>query len=367
MNAIDDSTHRRHPGGYRWVPYLGAPFAVPSSAGRDDPKRREPALVPVRPFEFEQYSPPADLFLKFAEIEETPEATKNFADQYGLLGLQNPEEGAVIAGVDIATAESNTSGVAGSHSRALKAFSLGEKFSAWQVHIAKLRNAVMLWSALCEAEQGKTAKLRQHIQWPSNSLVYFDSHPHLPAPSLARFMGLEPGHVASPKPDKLPDIGRREIAVIASQLTGPEWLKFFRSGDRILPARYYLQKTVNEALLNPISPRLLWNVKRGRPKNLGLYFVPTNLLGLIWLQFAEAIVGTRSFRQCSACKTWIVISRAKEGSRSSRFTCSTACRMRLYYRRQTEARRLRGKGISVTEIARRLSAKPEKVRRWITT
>jgi hypothetical protein len=367
MNAIDDSTHRRHPGGYRWVPALGAPFAGPSSAGRDDPKRREPALVPVRPFEFEEYRPPADLFLKFAELEETPEAIKNFADQYGLLGLQNPEEGAVIAGVDIATAESNASGAASSGSRALKTFSPGERFSAWQVQIAKLRNAVMLWSALCEAEQRKTAKLRQHIQWPSNSFVYFDSHPHLPAPPRARFMGSKPVHVASLKPDYLPGVGLREIAVIASQLISPEWLKLFRGGDRILPARYHLQKTVNEALLNRVSPRLLWNVKRGRPKNLGLYFVPTNLLGVMWLQFAEAIVGTRSFRQCSACKTWIVISRAEEGSRSSRFTCSTACRMRLYYRRQTEARRLFGKGIPVTEIARRLSAKPEKVRRWIAT
>jgi hypothetical protein len=319
----------------------------------------------VRPFEYEEYRPPADLFLKFAEIEETPEAIKNFADQYGLLGLQNPEQGAVIGGVDLVTPGSNPTDVAGSGWQAPQAFSPGERFSAWQVQIAKLRNAVMLSSALCEAEQGKAARLRRHIQWPSDSLVYFDSHPRLPAPRLTRFM--EHGHVASPKPDALPDIGRREIAVIASQLISPEWLKFFRGGDRILPARYYLQKTVNEALLNRVSPRLLWNVKRGRPKNLGLYFVPTNLLGVMWLQFAEAFVGTRSFRQCSACKTWIVISRAKEGSRSSRFTCSTACRMRLYYRRQTEARRLSGKGIPVTEIARRLAAKPEKVRRWITT
>jgi hypothetical protein len=365
MNAIDDSTHQRHPGGYRWVPYLGAPFAVPSTAGRDDPKRREPALVPVRPFEFEEYRPPADLFLKFAGLDETPEEIKNFADQNGLLGLQNPEEGAVIAGVDIATAESNSSGAASSGSRALKAFSPGEKFSAWKTNIAQMRGAVVLWTAVCEAEQGKTAKLRQHIQWPSNSFVYFDSHPHLPAP--AQFMGSKPVHVASLKPDYLPDVGPRELAVVASRLISPQWLKLFRPGDRILPARYYLQKTVNEALLNRVSPRLLWNVKRGRPRNLGLYFVPTNLLGVMWLQFAEAIVGTRSFRQCSACKTWIVISRAEEGSRSSRLTCSTACRMRLYYRRQSEARRLRGKGIPVTEIARRLSAKPEKVRRWITS
>jgi hypothetical protein len=231
-----------------------------------------------------------------------------------------------------------------------------------------MRCAVMLWTAVCEAEQGKTAKLRRYIQWPSDTLVYFDSHPHLPAPALARFMGLKPGHVASTKPDDdLPDVGQRELAAIASQLTSPEWLKLFRPGDRILPARYYLQKTVNEALLNRVSPRLLWNVKCERPKNLGLYFVPTNLLGVMWLQLAEAIVGTRTFRQCSACKTWIVISLAKEGSRSSRFTCSTACRMRLYYRRQIEARRLHRKGIPVTEIARRLSAKPEKVRRWIAT
>src|SRR5882757_4076248 len=148
MNAIDDSTHRRHPGGYRWVPARGAPLAVPTSAGRDDPKRREPALIPVRPFEYEEYRPPADLFLKFAEIEETPEAIKNFADQYGLLGLQNPDQDSVIAGVDVPTGESGSSGAVSSGSKEMKAFRPGEKLSAWKTHIVKMRGAVMLWTAV---------------------------------------------------------------------------------------------------------------------------------------------------------------------------------------------------------------------------
>lgn len=367
MNAIDDSAHSRHRDGYRWFPELEAPIAARSGAGQSGSKQREPVLVPMRPFEFEEYRPPANLFLKFAETEETPEAIKNFADQYGLLGLQNPEQGAVIGGLDLPTTQSSSSGAVRSGSQPPAAFSPGEKLSAWQANIAKMRGAVRLWTSVCEAEQGKTAKLRRCIQWPSDSLVYFDSHPHWPTPAVAQFMGLKPSHVAALKSEILPDVGPREIAVIASQLTSPEWLKLFRPGDRIVPARYYLQKTVNEAILNRVSPRLLWNVKRGCPRNLGLYFVPTNLLGVMWIQLAEAIAGTRTFRQCSACKTWIVISRAKEGSRSSRFTCSTACRMRLYYWRQIEARRLDRKGLPVTEIARKLSAKPEKVRRWIAT
>src|SRR5258708_36325935 len=144
MNAIDDSTYLRHPEGYRWIPDLGPQIVARNSEGRDDSKHREPVLVPMRPFEFEEYRPPADLFLKFAELGETPEAIKNFADQYGLLGLQNPEQGAVIGGVDLVTPGSNPTGVAGSGSQAPQAFSPGERFSAWQVQIAKLRNAVML-------------------------------------------------------------------------------------------------------------------------------------------------------------------------------------------------------------------------------
>ena len=103
------------------------------------------------------------------------------------------------------------------------------------------------------------------------------------------------------------------------------------------PAQYYLQKIVNEHLKTHVSPQLLWNVKGGRPDKLGLFFVPQSLLGFMWLQFAEAINGNRTYRQCSACHTWMVITPEGIGKRSSRLTCSNACRMKVYYGRMAQA------------------------------
>jgi len=153
--------------------------------------------------------------------------------------------------------------------------------------------------------------------------------------------------------------------VIASAELNSEWLKLFRVGDCLMPAKYYLQKTVNENLRNRVSPQLLWNVRRNRPHGLALFFVPQSLIGLMWLQLAQAVNGNKQYRQCLACKTWMLISRETAGKRSSRFSCSNACRMKVYYGRIVQARDLRRQGLSVRQIAGRLTADEQAVRRWI--
>ena len=157
----------------------------------------------------------------------------------------------------------------------------------------------------------------------------------------------------------------KQRLVIASTLINPEWLKLFRYGDREMATRYYLQSWVNEKLKHRVSPKLLWNVRHNRPHDLALYFVPEDLLGAVWLQFAEVINGNRPLRQCATCKTWIVISPEGIGKRSNRFTCSNACRMKVYYGRQMEARRLDRLGLSIREIAKILKADHQRVRQWV--
>jgi len=139
----------------------------------------------------------------------------------------------------------------------------------------------------------------------------------------------------------------------------------FRAGDCLMPAKYYLQKIANQQLKARVSPQQLWNVRRERPEALVLFFVPQSLLGLMWLQLAEAVNGNRAYRQCSACKTWMVISPEGIGRRSGRFTCSNACRMKVYYGRIVEARRLAQQGRPIPEIAKRLNTTNQKVRGWI--
>ena len=70
------------------------------------------------------------------------------------------------------------------------------------------------------------------------------------------------------------------------------------------------------------------------PQRSGLYFVPETLLGLMWLQFAQA----------------------------SRLSCSNAGRLKLYYGRKLEARRLRQEGLTLIQIAQRLKVDRKSVR-----
>jgi len=237
----------------------------------------------------------------------------------------------------------------------------GEMLSAWRRELCEMRRAVRLWTALREAQSGDMATLSNQIRWVRNDFVYYDSHMDHPLPPEARRLGI-PGAVQRRLADRRDDL--RTFAVIASKEHNPEWLKLFRAGDCLMPAKYYLQRIANQQLKARVSPQLRWNVRGERPEALALFFVPQSLLGLMWLQLAEAVNGNRAYRQCSACKTWMVISPEGIGRRSSRFTCSNACRMKVYYGRIVEARRLAQQGRPIPEIAKRLNTTNQKVGGW---
>jgi len=350
MNAIDSPHQDRYPGGYQWFDadtvvqlQARAPVATASIAESDFVLSTGLAMGA---YNFETYSPPLNLFLLFAETRDTKEDIKRFADGYGLLGL-NDSEGAVVLAIE------PEKGVVGT----------GEMLSAWRRELCEMRRAVRLWSALREAQSGDVTVLSEHIRWPRNDLVYYDSHPDRPIPPETRLLGILGPYQKVRTDDKTDDL--RTFAVIASKTHNPEWLRCFRVDDCLMPAKYYLQRNVNQQLKTRVSPQLLGNVRRNRPDTLALFFVPQSLLGLMWLQLAEAVNGNRGYRQCSACKTWMVISPEGSGQRSSRFTCSNACRMKVYYGRIVEAQRLAQQGRSIPEIAQRLNTTHEKVRGWI--
>jgi transposase-like protein len=364
MDAIDDTPQWRYPGGYQWLPHESAITTNPLD-------QRERVLctgLPTGGYSLVDYRPPANLFLIFANTLCTEEGMLLFANQYGLLGLTE-SEGAVMVRL-----KSDPEAAVGrllewTDGNRRGALDTGELLSAWQRQLQDLREAVALWSAAREAGSGDGASLARCVQWPRKNLVYYDSHPDLPIPPpYAQLLGLRPAprsaRVAAAIRD---DNTRRSIAVIASAQSNPQWLKLFRVGDCLMPAKYYLQKTVNEHLRNRVSPQLLWNVRRSRPHSLALFFVPLSLIGLMWLQLAQAVNGNQQYRQCLACKTWMLISREAAGNRSSRFSCSNACRMKVYYSRIIQARNLSRQGLSIRQIAGRLAADKQAVRRWIET
>jgi hypothetical protein len=361
LAAIDYINLYRYPGGYQWV-------SSELISGTSPARQRSDSVLtvglPEGSYDLALYKPPPNLFLALAETTLSETDIKRFADQYGLLGL-NPSDGAVLLGLKIAPGDALPlatllqDGVDG------RALGNGELLSSWRKEIKEIRDATQLWLALRQAVSGDSSRLTRHIKWGRNDLVYYDSHPDYPLPRTSWMLGIPPDRKANSS-TKDPEISeQRTIALIASDKHNSEWLKWVRAGDCTMPARYYLQQVVNEKLKNRVSAKLLWNVQRNRPHELALYFVPENLLGVAWLQFAEVINGNRPIRQCAACKSWIVISTEGSGNRSNRSTCSNACRMKVYYDRQLKARELSDQGLSIREIAKSLRADAKSVRSWI--
>jgi hypothetical protein len=309
--------------GYRWVD--SHPVFEPK-------EQRQPFLTDSQPiraagFRVRQYLPLAEfpgLFRVFAETEATYDGIKAFAGRFGALGGDITEQIPLYAHL-------NGKGVA---------LGTGESLSAWTTEILVMRFANDIWEA---ARNGDVGGLESVISWTEDgSGVQILSHP-----------GLAKGQLrAAP--------ARAERAWIAATHLDAGVLERFVPGDLVKPALHYVQSTINKRLEGRASPRLLWDAKRER---LGLYIVPDGLIGALWLQFARAVERDSRFRQCAECAIWFEL--APGTARADKLYCSTPCRTKAYRKRQAEAVRLHGEGVSIDDIARKLESDPETVRGWI--
>lgn len=215
------------------------------------------------------------LFKTFAATDPTPESIVAFANKYGWLGVGT-------------------------------SFDAGEPLHVWTNQILVLRSLVELWEM---AEKEDTKALRQRVIWHGKDAVEYK-------------------YASSPQRKKgvaFIDVG----AWIASREIKPDVFERLKAGDVVGPAYYYLQREINQALKDKVSPAMLWD--KGR---LGLYEVPVSLLGAIWLQFAQAIDTRPEYRKCPECRTWFAVS--LDANRKSRRYCSDACRAKAYRIRKQE-------------------------------
>jgi hypothetical protein len=309
--------------GYHWVDShaVGEPTEV-----------RRPFLTHGRPigaggFRVMRYLPLSafpGLFRVFADTEPNHDSIKTFADRFGPLGG------------DIATQiplyeHPNAKGVL---------LGTGEPLATWEHEILIMRFAIAIWET---ARNGDIATLERVIHWqPDGSGVEIAGHPSVPRGQMPE----APAWV--------------ERTTIAQTHFGDGVLERFVPGDLIQPALHYLQSTINAKLEGRASPRLLWDTKR---EGLSLYIVPTGLIGALWLQFARAVERDSRFRHCAECRIWFEL--APGTARADKLYCSTPCRTRAYRKRQAEAVRLHGEGLSIGDIARQLDSDPDTVRGWI--
>ena len=309
--------------GYSWVeshPVLGAD------------QQRASFLTDGRPMgtaglHVKEYQPLVafpGLFRVFADTEPTEDGIKPFADRFGPLGRTVERQ---IPLSDQPNAKRVPIG-------------MGESLSAWNGEILMMRLAIDIWEA---ARNGDVGRLERVILWKEDgSGVQIMSHPELTKGQLPD----APAYV--------------ERAWIASAHLGDDMSGRFVQGDLVKPALHYVQSTINRQLEGRASARLLWDAKRAR---LGLYMVPVDLIGALWLQFTRAVERDSQFRKCAECGIWFEL--APGTARADKLYCSTACRIKAYRKRQAEAARLHGEGRSLEDIARDLDSDPGTVRGWI--
>jgi hypothetical protein len=218
-----------------------------------------------------------------------------------------------------------------------------KQLAAWRDEILDLRRCVHLWDLLSSGDEPAVAR---HIRWQSAPVggfsVHYDSHPHL-----------KPGTSPSP-PDQ------RETSLIVSTETDRELMECLKPGDVRVPAMLQIEAVVNQHLDGLVQPRLL---SVPQQEALLLHLVPQNVLGGIWLQFAQAVAENKCYARCKECGAWFEVS--LPGARKTRVYCSDGCKVKAYMERKDRAVQLSVEGWTVKEIAAELGTDKDTLKRWL--
>jgi hypothetical protein len=338
-----------HHGYYRWVDTLG-PVGVRFSLktgeclgppSRDDEPEAYRLLVhPQDCPETYSHEPlrVSGLFLTFAGTEPTEAGILAFADRFGALS------GGRYIVTGPAARELFATGVAYIDpyppKDTEKVLVGGELLTTWRKEIEAMRRAVFLWNLVGRGDEGS---LRAHVAWVPGSKggqsVVYRPDPQTPWPRTP---------------------GARRGVVPLAYVPPPPAARAYPSGELHQPVWDFIGDEINWRVQGTVSPQVGWDYASGRP---ALSFVPETLLGAIWLQFAQAVVGDADYRACGECGRIFEVSRT--ASRADRLFCSGACRSKAYRARKGRAREMFAGGKSVKEIAEALDCKPEAVKGWV--
>jgi hypothetical protein len=274
------------------------------------------------------------LFRDFGECRIRHDDIVRFADRYGLLGV---EVWLNLCGVEDRIANS------------LSKSPRGEWVALWQNEILAMRTAIRVWDAL---SSGLVSPVQiwfvpgQRFPWQSGFPSSADSIP---------------GDAVMCLPGADDDLGSfyhlTDIVAEDTPLRGPVL-------DSPEAAHRLLIRQINHRIRSHCAPYLeQWT---SRPLSALLRVSPTNLLGALWWQFARAVTGEASYRQCKVCLQWIELSTGDHGFRIDREFCSNECKYKDHRAKVRKAKELKARGRTIGQIAKELGAKSKSVKKWLT-
>jgi hypothetical protein len=235
----------------------------------------KPRLVPRRVpgVAYRRCKPHPGLFRELAALSPERDTIRDFADKYGdLFNRYALEEG---------VARDSGTGA------------WGTSMGTWTKEIGDMRVLVELWEQI---RRRKITALKKIIKWAAKEVGYVIETPRR----------------------------RANVTLAHARIPGSGFSRFSR-GDVLLPAKCALQMEINKRIAEqPPVPRLAWTPDPDYRQRL--IFTPPNLLGAMWLQFAQAVAGELELYSCENPACGKFFQRGPGGRRADATTCSDACR-----------------------------------------
>jgi hypothetical protein len=270
------------------------------------------------PWELRSYSPldVTNLWIEFANLEPDEKQIISFASKYGRLGgaLECDLNGYVPVGF-YAEKMLSSEALSDSHPGYWYSNFYGERITDWIHEIKSIKPLFEFWSLLNSGEytilEEKVQILAKKILFKGDFLAIEDcSRPDFTKPRYLRYPRITERFFDSEEIDNF---------------------EFHSSRDdlrHIVSA--FLFKQVSGFLNGLVTARLRWDAKSHRSE---IVFAPSDIIGLIWFQFAQALEGKSEFKRCEVCKEWFAI-RSSEGKqrkgRTDQIICGGACRVKKY-------------------------------------
>lgn len=243
-------------------------------------------------FEFEEYDPlsQAKIWIEFATLEPEEHAIVQFASKYGRLG---GEIGRNINSNDLPENFTPEFCWREDRDRALLTDFIAESIDSWIEEIKKIKPLFEFWELL---GNGEYIKLSEKIKFSQDysSGAFFDG-------------------------DFLHRRGRGKQRFVST-------FEYGRPGNVELATRVLLHEEIAEEIKSHTSAMMIWEDNQSK-----IVFALSNLIGVIWFQFAQALEGRTEFKRCAACGNWIAL---RPGSRRDRRYCDGACRVKAHEQRK---------------------------------
>jgi hypothetical protein len=132
------------------------------------------------------------------------------------------------------------------------------------------------------------------------------------------------------------------------------------------PTLIIIQMEINKHLAEDVGAQIRWNAAG---TGMDTYFVPKNLLGAMWLQFARALLWPKRYHPCQVCGELMEIStdpQSQVRKRADTLTCGDRCRSQKSRDRQKTVR-LRREGFACSRIQEEISGtySPTTLKQWV--